>query len=455
MQTQQVNAAAGALFFGRVSASVAEKTTDASFEQMFQTSSEKYDTKDVSEQKVKKDTTVSQTDSTDHMDKLSEEKTMESTETNSGSEVDKKVSETKVSDAEQTKDADNAELAERAAGLVNQILDVVKDMLNLTEEQMKSTMDLLGMKEVDLLNVDMLKQMVLVVNGEQDMAAFLTDGNLLSELQELTDAVQQMIAESGLNPDELAIQLEDNGFVQLVQNALEEPDHAESELSIEENIHGKTESAETQTVKETEISFKTEARQTEHAESGEDAGKDADFKQNESPFADQFIQNLQKAVTEGVQNTSLRSDLAAQIREIADQILEKVKMTITPEMTSLEVQLTPEHLGKVSVTVSEQDGVMKASFVTENELAKEAIESNLIQFKEMMNEQGIKVETIEVMVSDFSFDKNGQAGQSEQNAKQNNKSRFVVEEDKETVATQDELALHFMEGGESTVNYMA
>ena len=42
--------------------------------------------------------------------------------------------------------------------------------------------------------------------------------------------------------------------------------------------------------------------------------------------------------------------------------------------------LTPEELGRVNLTIVEQDGVMKASFVTENELAKEAIESNLVQF---------------------------------------------------------------------------
>ena len=143
------------------------------------------------------------------------------------------------------------------------------------------------------------------------------------------------------------------------------------------------------------------------------------------------------------------------VREIADQILEKVKVSITAETTSLEITLTPEELGKVNLKVTDQDGMLKASFVTENELAKEAIESNLVQFKEMLNEQGLKVDSIEVMVGGFTFDKNGEAGQSAQEEKKNGNRRFFDESEQMQVEETDQLARHFMEGGESTVNYMA
>ena len=106
--------------------------------------------------------------------------------------------------------------------------------------------------------------------------------------------------------------------------------------------------------------------------------------------------------------------------------------------------------------VTEQNGVLKATFTTENELAKEAIESNIVQFKETLNEQGLKVDSIEVMVGGFSFDKNGEAGQSGQEEKKNNHRSFMSEEELTGVKEDtDQLARHFMEGGESTVNYMA
>ena len=144
------------------------------------------------------------------------------------------------------------------------------------------------------------------------------------------------------------------------------------------------------------------------------------------------------------------------IREIADQILEKVKVSVTAETTSLEIVLTPEELGRVNLTVSaERDGTMKATFVTENELAKEAIERNLVQFKETLQEQGLKVDNIEVTVGNFEFDKNGQAGESSQEEQKNGNRRFLSDEELGQKDDNDQLAKVFLEGGESTVNYMA
>ena len=172
-------------------------------------------------------------------------------------------------------------------------------------------------------------------------------------------------------------------------------------------------------------------------------------------FANQFVQNLQQAAEEIGEITG-QKDMVQMIREIADQILEKVKVSVTAETTSLEIVLTPEELGRVNLTVSaEQDGMMKAKFVTENELAKEAIERNLVQFKEMLNEQGLKVDTIEVTVGNFEFDKNGQAGESSQEEKKNGNRQFMNDDELAQKEETDQLARVFMEGGESTVNYMA
>lgn len=450
MQTQQVNAAAGSFFFGRAVNSNAAKTTETGFLEMFQASSEKYDTLTVEEPKAETDAgqvqTKEQTQKKDAMPNAGKP-----TEAGKDAAVEQPAEVTDAAVAEQPGAVDEKELAERAAQLITGIVETVKEVLSLTDEQLKNAMNILGVTETDLLNVDVLKQIVLTLNGKQDMAAFLTDGGLLSQMQELTDAVEQLIAQSGLELSELNVQFRDAEFIKLFEDAVNDMMQEQPEADIPEDVSEQTETVGT---KEAEISFKTEVSQTEHTASEEHTGGDAELQQQDGQVAEQFIQNLQKAVTEGVKETSLPSDLAAQIREIANQILEKVKMTVTPEMTSLEIQLTPEHLGKVSVTVSEQDGMMKASFVTENELAKEAIESNLIQFKQMMNEQGLKVDSIEVTVSDFTFDKNGQAEQSGQENKQNNRSRFVTDEEAEA-SGQDELALHFIEGGESTVNYMA
>jgi flagellar hook-length control protein FliK len=81
----------------------------------------------------------------------------------------------------------------------------------------------------------------------------------------------------------------------------------------------------------------------------------------------------------------------------------------------MEIQLNPENLGKVNLTVVSKNGQLTASFVTENQITKEALENQLQTLKENMNNQGIKVEAIEVTVSNFSF---GQSNQTESGSKQ-------------------------------------
>mgnify|MGYP003295245758 CR=1 FL=1 len=99
----------------------------------------------------------------------------------------------------------------------------------------------------------------------------------------------------------------------------------------------------------------------------------------------------------------------------------------------------------------------------EYKAAKETIEeANLLletetdkEFKEMLQEQGLKVDTIEVTVGNFEFDRNGQAGDSNQEDKKNGSRGFMTDEEIGQKDDTDELAKVFMEGGESTVNYMA
>ncbi len=450
MQTQQIiNAPVGAYFFGAAGTAAAEKTTDATFEKLFQASSEKYET--VSAEESKRAIEESKVSF-----EVSDEKSL-SEDVVTGNQTEK--SSKSVQEADQSDSVDEKELAERVAEVVAQATQIVKDVLNMSSEQLEEAMKLLGITEVDLLNADVLKQVVLTVNGEQDATAFLMDNDLLTKMQQLLDEIDALLEETGVDMATFLELFKDADFKELLENAMKEQSDMESGNAVTESDAENP--AETVFVKETEIMFRAEASETKTNVSGNAAqshenGDGTELLQEDAGLANQFVQNLQNAVAEGVGETTLGSDLATQIREIADQILEQVKVVVAPEMTSLEIQLTPEHLGKVNITVTEQDGVMKASFVTENELAKEAIESNLIQFKQMMNEQGIRVESVEVTVSEFAFDKNSEANQSGQEDKKHGKAHFVMEEEtNNSVAMQDELALHFMEGGESTVNYMA
>jgi len=357
--------------------------------------------------------------------------------------------------AEGKEEATDVEAAERVAGVLNQITEVITDVLGISEEELNQFMEQLGITDLSLVQPETLKNLVLMTNSEQDAVVLLTDDKLLFTVNELISQVEQILQEAGVTPEELADALAAPDFEALVEevlgkqadvNVVEKDDSTRVEEMV---VSEKTEVSES--TAKTTVELHTEGKDTESSENKQDTDNSTQV----DNIAEHFLQNLKQAAEE-ISEITGQKDIVQMIREIADQILEKVKISVNATTTSLEIVLTPEELGKVNLTVSaEQDGTMKAKFVTENELAREAIERNLVQFKETLQEQGLKVDTIEVTVGNFEFDKNGQTGESSQEEQKNNNRRFITDEEISQKDETDQLAKVFLEGGESTVNYMA
>jgi len=445
MQTQQVlGVSGGGMLFSAKSTSV--KSSDSGFEQLMQMSQ---NAGAANEQVAKPAETKKETVAEPVKAEQPEKNTDVSTEKKDTAATAEEKTELKQTE---NKEATDTEVAERAAGVLNQVAEAVKDVLGLTEEELNAFLEELGITNLELINPETLQNLVLMANSEQDAVVLLTDAELLSTVNELISQVEQLLEKAEVTPEDLAGALENPDFEALVEEALDKMNTEDSEENAESTTVENTisvETAETEGISNTELH--TESKETETSEHKQSPNDSTEV----DNFANQFVQNLQQAAEEIGELTG-QKDMVQMIREIADQILEKVKVSVTADTTSLEIVLTPEELGKVNLTVSaEQDGTMKARFVTENELAREAIERNLVQFKEALQEQGLKVDTIEVTVGNFEFDKNGQANESSQEEQKNGNRRFMTDEELGQKEDADQLAKVFMEGGESTVNYMA
>ena len=99
---------------------------------------------------------------------------------------------------------------------------------------------------------------------------------------------------------------------------------------------------------------------------------------------------------------------------IVDQVVNQVKIRMMPETTSMELMLHPESLGRVSLQVTAAGGATKAMLIVENQMAKEALESQMITLKETFEEQGLKVDAVEVTVSEFGLDHQERQDQQDQ-----------------------------------------
>jgi flagellar hook-length control protein FliK len=90
----------------------------------------------------------------------------------------------------------------------------------------------------------------------------------------------------------------------------------------------------------------------------------------------------------------------------------------------MEIQLTPENLGKINLSVASKDGIITATITTQNEAVKAIVESQLIQLKEALNNQGLKVNDVEVTIAGQAFDRNAENDNGKGSSEQRSYRKF-------------------------------
>ncbi|MBE5906249.1 MAG: hypothetical protein E7277_05560 [Lachnospiraceae bacterium] len=113
------------------------------------------------------------------------------------------------------------------------------------------------------------------------------------------------------------------------------------------------------------------------------------------------------------------------------------------ELSSIEMQLTPANLGKVLVEVVSNQGEITARIATQTEAAKEAMESNLVQLKDNLESQGIKVNAVEVTVESHGFEENLQEDGSKE---QEQLQREMQKQNRRLNLNLNEMTLEDIEG---------
>lgn len=360
-------------------------------------------------------------------------------ETVDSTETDVTVTNQEVTDAALPEEKELTEdiLAE-ILSVLNEFVSVLQNELQMTEQQLSDVAGEIQFGLTDFFDADRMKELFLHVN-HVEASELLTDENLYKSLEQLQNTLSevlenselyQLLQQEGFEPE----QFDMSAFASQISEFVLEKTTPEAivetvETVIEfDNEWLKLDNAGSETV---QTSATDAGANTVDVISEKEGGTDGDTMNHSEQGQEQaglFLQKLvsaavKESATEGIQNVSAGFELY----DIASQIIDQVKLQIRPNNAKMEIQLNPEHLGKVELEVSSKNGELSARLNVQNDQVKEAVESQIQVLRDTLEAQGLKVDNIEVTVAEFGFrfqDEQGSAEQFQQEQRRRNSFQF-------------------------------
>lgn len=432
--------------------------------------------------------------------------------------VETKRNEIKPAETTDTSEGVTAETKEQMDAYVEDVKEVLKEELDVTEEQLEEAMETLGLSYLDLGNQANLAGLVAELTGCENTASLLVDDGFATIVAEIGDLTQNLMEQTNLSTEQLQLianqTMADDMTVTDVSQAdaagqtveaevitvdvMAEPEELTktsqetsqtevvvteqrtvAEVAQETTRQTGTEEAEpvetdaTLQADTSEVSRQSEMQQQKGQGEAQDEMPQNQKKQDGLHMTEQNAKMVQQPQTSQInqyhattQEVTLSSGETVDVKHIIDQIVEAARTTISNETTTMELLLKPEGLGKILMEVSEENGRVTAHIYTQDESIKEALEQQMFQLKEQMNQSATKVQSIEVSVGTHEFEKNLEEGQQERQQEEaqqesGKRSRNInlnlnqLDELQGLMTEEEQLVAKMMRDHGNTVNFTA
>lgn len=352
-----------------------------------------------------------------------------------------------------TDDADMQKVDQAVEEFAKEVQQEVKELLGVDDAQLEAAMKELGLTYQDLTDPVNLANLVMNLTGEEDQLGLLMNADFQELMQNVEVLSKNLLQELGMTPQEAA-----EVFAQLEQNAAQITEEVPQQMQevtdtqadvlkvqqtddvqiteqksqvtgLTETNAAATESVESdgnvQNVEEPvsqevrvendQTASQQEGQQEEAPENSMTTEDDASLLQQndtteKSIFTEHtFQQTVQTIRTDNITaapTTAVPQNVVFNTLDVIRQVSEFTRVMYQGDTTSMEMQLNPENLGKIYVQVTAKEGVVTAHLAVQNEIVKEALENQTIQLRENMNQQGIKIEAVEVTIASHEFERN-------------------------------------------------
>ena len=340
------------------------------------------------------------------------------------------------------------------------ITETLAEKLGVTEKEVIEQMEALGLTVLDLMEPSKLAGLVMELTGSEDIGSLLLSEDFQQLLGQVGELSQDLMTQLNLTPEEMT------QFMEQLETMV--PKDAQTEELPVQNVETETEITEpavTGNVEETTVqapeqsagnqqsaSEASKTQQNVQDVSGkEQAEKDSGTEQavvsdvqkqteeqDQAAMAEEGSADAsEKSMTEAAQDSKGTEKAESQqghityqtttqtinqgqavevtqtvvqtridVEDIIRQVSQMTRVSISQAESSIEMQLNPANLGKVYLQVVSREGAITAQIAAQNEAVKEALESQIAVLKENMNQQGMKVEAIEVTIASHEFERN-------------------------------------------------
>ena len=341
-------------------------------------------------------------------------------------------------DVKEVSDCTEGETQDKVQDAEEEILTKTADKLGISEDELVDILGQMGLTVMDLLDPENVSALVAKVMGDGDMMALVTDESLSDLVLELNDALKEIGADLA---DELGVEVQDLKDVLSDVQVISSKPVADEAAVIDESAVAYDGEEMPDVIPVDEAPETTEQNMPDNKESAMtdgNAGANANAETQTEDSSNQYnkasnvpeqtvVRHNHRLAEEGrpevfqqtvyenpatqdVTLEAVRELMGSGQTEILRQVTEYIRQNVSAAITELQMQLNPENLGTVGLNVSTKEGVVTAQFTTQNEAVKAVMEAQVMVLKENLEQQGVKVEAIEVTVESHAFEQNLQQG---------------------------------------------
>lgn len=316
----------------------------------------------------------------------------------------------------------------------------VAEDLGVDEEAVRTAMETLGITVFGLMDPQNLAQLTVELTGASTPEDLLLQPQFVDLMQDMQSISGELMDQLDLMPEEMQELLAQMDTLETPQ-VLEDASFAEgmnqaAEQNAQPDVTVNADNVQADEIVDTDASIQPgeanvaepvaeEAKQSGQFSSDND-GSDAENlaqRENEVYTADRTDAHVTEQTpemvftTDQILNESMvqaedTSYLPIDTMDLIEQFAENVKVTVAENASSMEMQLNPENLGKVYLQISSEQGSVRAQIAASNEAVKAALEIQVAELRETLEQSGIKVDSIEVTVASHEFERNLEQGQS-------------------------------------------